>query len=543
MPPGRRLDYLLRIMSRALPFVSLLALPLACALSSCNEDSKQEVKRAREEISSLESELADLKSKASKLDDLEKQAAESKNKADATQKELEKTREEAEALKDEVEKLRKDNQKLQTEVTAKVRNRAVGEEHPEVTASNGRTYRLVTIRKVEETGVSISHEAGSATLRADTAPAEWVSRFKLVDEAALAAAAAEAAPPVPVEPDPAAAKVPSPSGKNQALLDKLGGVLLVENETSAGTAFVVAQNGTLYLYTAAHVLTGGKKLTVRNAEGLTLTHFGACQVATDCDLARIEVNVKPELALRIGAPGTAPVGHEITAAGNSAGSGVVTLTKGEVTGIGPTELEVSAAVIQGNSGGPILSTASGEVFGVVSRAESGRDDIWAADTEFAKVRRFASRIDREVPWRTTSLESLQSENGRIATFDSRTRLVYAMAALQPGQNGLRLDMRVGGGSGPTIMAVFTEHQKVAPVQKLIQMNRQLAERQLRTSERDLNKRFAGFYNDLIRLFANETATFEPENFSFPNRKSAEKSLEWRKEATKLLQTAAAELGR
>jgi hypothetical protein len=118
-----------------------------------------------------------------------------------------------------------------------------------------------------------------------------------------------------------------------------------------------------------------------------------------------------------------------------------------------------------------------------------------------------------------------------------------MASLQPGQNGLRLDMQLGGGNGPTIMAIFMEHQKVAPVQKLIQMNRQLAERQLRSSERDLKKRFAGFYSDLIRLFSNDTATFEPENFSFPNRKSAEKSLEWRKDANKLLQSAADELGR
>lgn len=534
------------MMFRSLSYASFLALPLACALTSCNQESKREVKRAREEISSLESEIEELKSKTSKLDDLEKKAAESKNKADATQKELEKTREETEALKNEIEKLRNENQKLQTEVTAKVRNRAVGEEHAEVVASNGRTYRLVTIRKIDDTGVSISHEVGSTTLRADTAPAEWVSRFKLVDEAALAAAAAAAAPPVPVEPDPAAAKT-SPksgkSGKNQALLDKLGGVLLVENETSAGTAFVVAQDGTLYLYTAAHVLTGGAKLTVKNAQGLTLSNFGACQVATDCDLARIEVNVKPELALKVTKPGSITVGHDITAAGNSAGSGVVTLTEGKVAGIGPTELEVSAEVIQGNSGGPILSTASGEVVGVVTRAESGREDIWAADTEFAKVRRFASRIDRPVPWRTTSLETLQSENSRIATFNSRTRLVYAMASLEPGQNGLRLDMQLGGGGGPTIMAIFMEHKNVAPVQKLIQMNRQLAERQLRSSERDLKKRFAGFYNDLIRLFANDTSNFEPENFSFPNRKSAGKALEWRKDATKLLQNAAAELGR
>ena len=235
-------------MPRILPLASVIALPLFGALTSCNEESKEEVKKAREEISSLESEITELKSKASKLDDLEKEAAESKNKADATQKELEKTREETEALKSEIEKLRKDNQKLQTEVTAKARSRAVGEEHPEVTASNGRTYRLVTIRKVDDTGVAISHEAGSTTLRADTAPAEWVSRFKLVDEAALAAAAAAAAPPAPVE--PAAANIPpkgSNSGKDQALRDKLGGVLLVENDASAATGFIVAQYGARYL--------------------------------------------------------------------------------------------------------------------------------------------------------------------------------------------------------------------------------------------------------------------------------------------------------
>jgi hypothetical protein len=514
---------------------------VACTgMVSCNDGSKKDAERARLQLSDKEVEIDNLKSEIGKLKREAEAAKKDGNKPDATLQELEKARQENETLKNEAEELRKENEKLKDEVTAKIRHRAIGEKHQEVAARNGKVYRDVVIRKVEDTGVSFGHEGGAATLDESSAPVAWISRFR------LGVRQPEPAPPGDASPAPAVAAVPTKSGrtdKDAVVRSKLPGVLFIEDETAKGTAFLATQDGITWLYTAAHVLTNAKGLTVKNSDGAKLTEFGKCEVAEDCDLARIEVSVKPGLALSLVKPGGAAVGKEIVAVGNSGGSDVLTLLNGKINALGPKEVEVSASVIGGNSGGPVMLAETGEVVGVVCRAEAGREDVWSAGTDFSKVRRFASRIDRAVPWRAASLESLRTENARISKFDSRTRLVFAMAALQPGQNGLRLDMRIGGGKGPTILAIFTEHKNLAPVQRLIQMNKQLAEKQLRSSERDLKKRFAGFYQDLLNLVSNDTSDFIPAHFSYVNRKEAELSMKWRNEATKLLTAAANALGR
>lgn len=508
----------------------------AATFTSCNDEAKEAAKKAEQALTEKEIEVEDLQSEVRKLKKSVEESKTAGEKADAAQKDLEQSRQEAEALKEELEKLRKENDKLKREATVKIRDRAVGEKHEEITGSNGKVYRQVTIRKVDDNGVAIAHESGMSTLNEGTAPAAWVTRFRLDQKPPEPEVAA-----APATPPAAPATAPKSSGKaakNEVVRAKLPGVLIVEGAKSKGSGFLAVQDGVTYLYTAAHVLTSGKITSVRNHEGAELSGFGRCQVAVDCDLARIEVNVKSGLALSLLAPGTAAVGQEIVAVGNSGGSGVLPLLDGKITALGPKEVEVSAAVIQGNSGGPVFSAATGEVIGAVCRAEAGRDDIWSSGTSFSKIRRFASRLDRPVQWRTTALETLQTENDRITTFDSRTQLVFAMAALEPGQNGLRLDTQLGGGKGPTILSIFEQHKNVATVQRLMQMNRQLADRQLRSSERDLKKRFAGFYHDTLRLFANDASNFEPENFSFVNRKEAELSLKWRKEAVQLLTSAA-----
>jgi hypothetical protein len=526
---------------------ALLAAPIfaSAGMVSCDDGSKAAAEKAKLQLSDKETEIDDLKGKLGKLEKEVEAAKKDSEKADATIEELKKAREENETLKDEADDLRKQNEKLKDEVTAKIRNRAVGEKHPQIASPNGKVYRQVVIRKVEATGVSFAHEGGVATLDENTAPAAWVNRFRLgirKPEPAPPGAVVAAAPATAAA-APVAAKSGGKSGKDAAVRAKLPGVLLVQSEASKGSAFIVTQGDTTWLYTAAHVLTEAKGLTMKNSEGTAFTEFGKCQIAEDCDLARIEVSVKPGLALSVVQPLGAKVDQEIVAVGNSGGADVLTLLNGKITALGPKEVEVSASVIEGNSGGPVMLAETGEVVGVVCRAEAARDDVWSAGTDFSKVRRFATRIDREIPWRATTLASLGTENQRITAFDSRTQLVFAMAALQGGQNGLRLDMQVGGGKGPTILAIFERHKDVAPVQRLVEMNKQLAAKQLRSSERDLRKRFAGFYKDLLSLVSKDTGGFSPENFSYVNRKEAELSMKWRNEATQLLTAAANSMGR
>jgi hypothetical protein len=529
---------------------ALLAAPIfaSAGMVSCDDGSKAAAEKAKLQLSDKEIEIDDLKGKIGKLEKQVEAAKKDSEKTDATLEELKKAREENETLKGEADDLRKQNEKLKDEVTAKIRTRAVGEKHQHVASPNGKVYRQVVIRKVEATGVSFAHEGGVATLDENSAPAAWVDRFRLgvrkpepTPEPSVAVASA------PTAAAPAAARAPSKSGstsgKDAAVRAKLPGVLLVQSETSKGSAFIVTQGDTTWLYTAAHVLTQAKGLTMKNSDGTAFTEFGKCQIAEDCDLARIEVSVKPGLALSVVPPLAAKVDQEIVAVGNSGGSDVLTLLNGKITALGPKEVEVSASVIEGNSGGPVMLSATGEVVGVVCRAEAARDDVWSAGTDFSKVRRFATRIDRQIPWRATTLASLGTENQRITAFDSRTQLVFAMAALQGGQNGLRLDMQVGGGKGPTILAIFERHKDVAPVQRLVEMNKQLAAKQLRSSERDLRKRFSGFYKDLLSLVSKDTGSFSPESFSYVNRKEAELSMKWRNEATQLLTAAATAMGR
>jgi hypothetical protein len=529
----------------------------SASLVSCDDGSKAAAEKARLELSDKETEIDNLKGKIGKLEKEVEAAKKAGGKADATIEDLKKAREENETLKGEAEDLRKENEKLKDEVTAKIRNRAVGEKHERIASPNGKVYREVVIRKVDETGVSFAHEGGVSTLDEKSAPAAWVDRFRLgnpkPEPAPSADVAAAPATTAPVAANPS--KSGSKPGKDAVVRAKLPGIFVIQNEaakddtsgngdTSKGNAFIVTEGGTTWLYTAAHVLTQGKIASIKNSEGTAVTEFGKCQIAVDCDLARIEVKVKPELALGVVPAGGAKADQEIIAVGTSGSSEVPNLLNGKITSLSPKQVEVPTSVTSGGGGSPVMLAETGEVLGVVCLAEAARDDVWAeGSADLSNARRCTVRLDREIPWRPTSLASLGTENQRITTFDSRTQLTFAMAALEPGQNGLRLDTQVGGGKGPTILAIFEEHKELAPVQRLVEMNKQLAAKQLRSSERDLKKRFAGFHRDLLDMVAKDTASFKPETFSYVNRKEAELSLKWRNEATQLLTAAATAMGR
>ncbi|MEK7950927.1 trypsin-like peptidase domain-containing protein [Luteolibacter soli] len=355
------------------PFIWLAGPALACTgLVSCDRTTRADVAAAELKLSDKETEIEDLKSKVGKLEAQVQEAKKGSEKVEATLQQLKDSHKENETLKDEAEELRKENEKLKDQITAKIRARAIGEKHEQVAAPNGKVYRQVVIRKVDEEGVSIAHEGGVSTLNEDSAPATWVERFRL--------GVRKPEPPPPGDAGETAVAAAPPKGDNkndkQAVVRaKLPGVLFVEDEKSKGSAFLATRDGTTWLYTAAHVLTQGTGLTVRNSDGARLTEFGKCEIASDRDLARIEVSVKPGLALTFAKQGGAKVGLDITAVGNSAGSDVLTLLNGRINALGPKEIEVTSSVIAGNSGGPVMLSETGEVVGVVCRAEVGRSDV------------------------------------------------------------------------------------------------------------------------------------------------------------------------
>ncbi|MEP4078215.1 S1 family peptidase [Haloferula sp.] len=318
--------------------------------------------------------------------------------------------------------------------------------------------------------------------------------------------------------------------------ENFGSVAIIEGDVGSGTGFIINEGDKTRLYTAAHVIAGNKTLTVKNSEGHQFKKFGKFEVAAKSDLARIELLEKFESDVNLAEPGSCKVDAPLLAIGNSGGAGVLTVIKGEIESLGPDSIEVSNRVIQGNSGGPVFSGETGELLGIITHATAAQKDIWAEDTRFDKVRRFATRLDRQISWREMGIGAFLQESVRLDSFNRNTRILYAISALDPTQAGLRLDTTVGD-SGTTILSIIKENKEVPVVAELLEMNIKLGENKMRTSDNDLKSRFGRFYWGASHELNKDFKKFSPISFSGYRQDDAKQALEWRKDANKLVEQA------
>jgi len=325
---------------------------------------------------------------------------------------------------------------------------------------------------------------------------------------------------------------PSGGPADKALANRLlASVVIIKGDQSEGTGFFARQGDKTYLYTAAHVLSGNSKLDIRTTDGRAFTKFGAFEVAEGADMVRFAMQEEPaspppELAVE----GT-KVGHNVFAIGNSGGGGVLTILDGTVTGLGPNQIETSAAVIQGNSGGPLFTAPEGKALGIITHLIAARPDVWAAATPFSDVRRFAARLDGNVKWKIVAIGSFLEERRRIDDVNGTTRLLLALSTLEPTTAGLR----AGGQSGKIDALGILQQNRTRPsVKALLEMNSSLAGNRMRQSERDLVKKFTGFYEAILSESKRQTAGFDPERFGPYHHDLAKESLEWSKAAQTLI---------
>lgn len=314
-------------------------------------------------------------------------------------------------------------------------------------------------------------------------------------------------------------------------------IAVIEGDGGSGTGFIVNEGEKLRLYTAAHVIVGNKRLKVRNAAGRQFSKFGAFEVASNSDLARIELTEEFETSLKISPAGVFQVNDPVLAIGNSGGTGALTFLDGIAISMGPDVVELSNGFIQGNSGGPVISLTSGDVVAVVTHLIAAREDIWAKDTAFADVRRFATRTDREIDWQLVPIGKFLAEGATLEGYNQNTRIMFALSALDPTQDGLRLDSHVTK-DGPTLLSIFDENKTVPTVAELIAMNTKLGGKSLRTSENELRQRFYKFYEGAIFKLNQDDAKFQPSQYSGYHRQRAEQEKKWRAEALEGLKAAA-----
>ncbi|MGE0029480.1 MAG: S1C family serine protease [Thermoleophilia bacterium] len=149
--------------------------------------------------------------------------------------------------------------------------------------------------------------------------------------------------------------------------------------TATGSGFVVDGQGTIV--TAAHVVDGASKITIRLSDGTNrVATLQGKDDATDIAVLRIDPSGLTLHPLQLGSSAALKVGDELAAIGSPFGY-ASSLSTGIVSGLDRTieapngftvahAVQTDAALNPGNSGGPILD-AQGRVVGVADQIATG----------------------------------------------------------------------------------------------------------------------------------------------------------------------------
>ncbi len=154
------------------------------------------------------------------------------------------------------------------------------------------------------------------------------------------------------------------------------------HERSAGSGFVARQDGKTYLFTNQHVVFGADRIVFKTADGRRLRP-ASVELSATRDIARLLLNDGPE-GFKIA--DTPVVGAPVAVFGNSEGGGVATELYGKVLKVGDDLIEVSATIVRGNSGSPVLDT-NRTVVGIASFVR-----YFDNDKSGAKTQRFCYRL-------------------------------------------------------------------------------------------------------------------------------------------------------
>jgi serine protease Do len=311
-------------------------------------------------------------------------------------------------------------------------------------------------------------------------------------------------------------------------------VVIIEGDTSAGTGFIVRTEGKTYLYTAAHVLSGNRKLTIKNSAGSIFKKFGTLEAAEGADLIRILITEEVQDALQLVAPdATFLINNSIAALGNGGGNGVVAVESGTILGTSADFLEITSGVIPGNSGGPVVEATSGQAVGVVTHLSTQRDDLWAKGTRQAEVRRFACRLNKKWTWQPKTIGTFLAEGTTLVEFDRITKLCFALSQLELLPSGMRLDQEVSGNT--TILNVINENLETEIVRSLVKMNNELSATRTALSPSDLKKKFRGLLQQLEFQAKRSSAALQPKTFAWYHRHLSETSVKQRAESLTALE--------
>ena len=348
-----------------------------------------------------------------------------------------------------------------------------------IKTKTGRILKNPTVSSVNGEMATIMHSTGFAKVRITELPEEFVKKW--LPETAIAETkvspnnrfrngqsntAKITHPPKFLEWDPANAT------------EAIDCAVIIEGDRGSGSGFLCHDDNVTYIYTNVHVLAGNSRIRIKDRNGKEFKDFSYIETAAagfdNGDIVRLALSKPVDKALRLSASGQTPdIGSKIIAIGNSPGSGVLRPLEGEVEGIGPTRIEITAEIVQGNSGGPILNDKF-EVIGISSFGEL-RVDIWSEGTEFDKVRRFGLRPSGVEKWdRYSGLEFLQV----AFLYDQLVAdiaLVSVLDSIKFTENGLKYNRKADVIAGMNANEVVNSFRGHVFADALLQFNDKLDE--------------------------------------------------------------------
>lgn len=175
----------------------------------------------------------------------------------------------------------------------------------------------------------------------------------------------------------------------KAYADAYRNLVSIRSGDAIGTGFKLRLGKDVYLYTCLHCILGDKPIVARDSVDDILV-LGELELFEGRDLVRFRLPHE-SVGFAIASGGDVKIGTPVVAYGDTLGGGVMTQNAGRILAIGRRKIEIDAAVLQGNSGGPVLDSL-GRVVGVISSG-SVDNTIWSKDTRYENVRKFAERID------------------------------------------------------------------------------------------------------------------------------------------------------
>jgi S1-C subfamily serine protease len=217
-------------------------------------------------------------------------------------------------------------------------------------------------------------------------------------------------------------------------------VLMARSGDSSGTAFIAVDKGKRYVYTNVHVASY-RNLEFSDFRGQTVSvspkgEVVGVRVGTNqepgIDIVRFPLISSTDYALRFASRTTIEKRPHVWTLGDSGGESILKTLPGSIKGVGPSKIEVDCEFIQGNSGGPIV-TSSGEVCGIASYMTTNQT-IWAKGTE-QEVRRMAWIPGTNHLWTNTSLDQLEDERLLVENCLNTSAILWILLNLQTADSG------------------------------------------------------------------------------------------------------------